>query len=230
LTAILGTSGRQRHRRHDGATRGCARPPWPGRGAGRHAAPRPPAWRRRPARWPLRRLTVMRRRSHDGTAGSWCGHVAADPLGALQRVRRGHPRQDQRHLLASVARHHVGRTVRGPQHPGQGAQRLVAAAMAVAVVESLEVVHVQQHHRHAAAVARGARSLLAQPLVEVPSFLRPVSGSWMDERRAWRARTTITPTAAWRPPASAAAGDLVPAQPGACTSTAAYSAVITPRW
>ena len=81
-------------------------------------------------------------------------------LGAAQ------PLLDQRELVATQP----GPGVRGARHGGEPARHLaqerVADRVAQGVVDLLEVVEVEQHHRHGIAAAPGARQRSGQPIVE----------------------------------------------------------------
>ena len=99
-----------------------------------------------------------------GQVGGALGHGHAQPVAHL--VRDGQRRrQHQRELVAAQARGQVGLAALGLQVGRDPAQRGVAGQVAIAVVDGLEVVEVDQHQRHRMLVA-GARQHAGQELVE----------------------------------------------------------------
>ena len=84
-----------------------------------------------------------------------------------KRLVRAAARHDHPELLAAEPADDVRATQRRAQQLGEIGQHLVARAVAVDVVDALEVVDVEHQHRDAVAGAVGARQLGAQPLVEV---------------------------------------------------------------
>ncbi len=94
----------------------------------------------------------------------------AHPLG--QHPRAFDPGVDEEgdELLASVARHEVGRPVERLVHGlGHAHEALVAGLVAVGVVEALEVVDVAEDEREGRLVAGAPAPLLAQRGVETPA-------------------------------------------------------------
>jgi hypothetical protein len=95
------------------------------------------------------------------------GHAGADLREHGPRVVGGGVGQDQRVLLAAVARGEIaGAPELGLQHARHLHQHLVAAGMPVAVVVGLEVVEVAHHQRQRFAAAARAQPFLAQTGVE----------------------------------------------------------------
>ena len=74
---------------------------------------------------------------------------------------------DHAELLAAETADDVGAAHGAAQQVGEVAQHLVAGAVAVDVVDALEVVDVEHQHGDRVAHTAGARQLGAQPLVEV---------------------------------------------------------------
>src|SRR5688572_30976052 len=95
------------------------------------------------------------------------GQGLAEPLGEALRALEIGLRQEDRELLAAVARGKVDLTDGRAQDVGEGLEDVVAGLVAVAVVDLLEVVEVGEDEREAAAEALGARDLSLERLLEV---------------------------------------------------------------
>ena len=74
--------------------------------------------------------------------------------------------EDDRELVAAEAGHGVVVAHALAQPARHLQQQLVAGGVAERVVDGLEVIDVDEHHRHGAAVALGAREAVAQPIGE----------------------------------------------------------------
>ncbi|CUI96738.1 Uncharacterised protein [Achromobacter sp. 2789STDY5608628] len=87
--------------------------------------------------------------------------LGAQLLGHQQgRVaRRVH--QHHQELLAAIAEHEIARTTGLVHHLGELPQHLVAAGVAMLIVDRLEVIDIQQQHRERRALARGDQDLAA---------------------------------------------------------------------
>ena len=90
----------------------------------------------------------------------------ADPLGQLERAGKVGLGQDQRELLAAIASREVDVPDPRTEDLADGPQNGVARRVAVAVVDGLEVVQVQEHERERVADAVGAAPLERELLVE----------------------------------------------------------------
>ena len=100
-----------------------------------------------------------RRQVRDGQALHRHQDALGHALGATAR-RAG---QQQRKLLAAIARDHVGRALAGGlQQVGDGLQAGIAGRMAVAVIEQLEMVHIQQQQGQRITAAPAALPLARQ--------------------------------------------------------------------
>src|SRR5438552_213562 len=75
-------------------------------------------------------------------------------------------RQEQAELLAAVARAHVGGAGLTGQQVADRFEQLIAARMAVLVVELFEMIDVGEQQRDRLAIPPRARHLFAQPLLE----------------------------------------------------------------
>ncbi|CAA9355673.1 MAG: hypothetical protein AVDCRST_MAG11-3798 [uncultured Gemmatimonadaceae bacterium] len=75
-------------------------------------------------------------------------HRRADPLGDVARAGRRGVGEEGDELVAGVARRHVSGAQRPAQQVGDAHQDVVALQVAVAVVDVLEVVHVDDEQRH----------------------------------------------------------------------------------
>ncbi len=108
------------------------------------------------------------------------GHVELDLLEPRRQPVRHRHRvgcvaggDDDGELLAADPADDVRRAHRGAQVVRQARQHLVAGAVAVDVVDLLEVVDVDHHERHRLVDGRAARQLAPQPLVEVAVVVEP---------------------------------------------------------
>ena len=93
--------------------------------------------------------------------------AGAHALGDLERAGFGGVDEDRRELLAAVARHQVDVPHGALEHAGDRAERLVARAVSVEVVEGAEVVKVAEEEGEARPLLLAAFDLLAETLVEV---------------------------------------------------------------
>ena len=93
--------------------------------------------------------------------------AGADALRDLERAGLGGVDEDGRELLAAVARGEVDVPDGVLEDAGDRAQRLVAGAVPVQVVEGAEVVEVAEEQGEARPLLLAALDLLAQALVEV---------------------------------------------------------------
>ena len=99
-------------------------------------------------------------------------NVAANALRHLRRREHVRARQEQRELLAAVARRAIHRAARGSvEHPRHLAQRLVALLVAIGVVERLEVIHVEHQEGERRALVLGVLPFHAQDLIEVAAVV-----------------------------------------------------------
>jgi hypothetical protein len=107
---------------------------------------------------------ALERLALDGQTGALGGGVGA---GA---VRRG---QDPGELLAADAGDVLAATRHRPEAAAQLGEHAIAGRMAVAVVDVLEVVDVEDHEAERHAVAPAARDLVAQALLEAAVVDQP---------------------------------------------------------
>ena len=83
-------------------------------------------------------------------------------LGNLLRARTVGLGKNHRKLLAAVTRHQIRRSSHiRRDHVSQFAQRLIPCLMAMPVVERLEVIGVDHHHRQRFARALGTKPFMA---------------------------------------------------------------------
>ena len=90
----------------------------------------------------------------------------AEALGERERAREVAGGEDDRELLAADAADDVRRADGGAQHVRHLEQQLVADAVAVHVVDLLEVVEVEHHERDGVVLRRRAHELLAHAVVK----------------------------------------------------------------
>ena len=91
-----------------------------------------------------------------------CVHRGPDAVREHHRALRVRPGQHAHELLAAEARGQVHPPGRAGQDVREGAQRLVAGLVPVAIVERLEPVQVEEHHRKEAAALRGGELVLQE--------------------------------------------------------------------
>ena len=110
-------------------------------------------------------MLIVRWASLPTTAGR--RHLAAQALGHLGGGVGVAAQQDDRKLLAAVARRQVDVPDAAVDDAGDTAQRVVAGAVAVALVERLELVEAAEQQRERPVVFAGAPDLLRQTLMQV---------------------------------------------------------------
>ena len=93
-------------------------------------------------------------------------HGGSDLLGDHQAIRQAGCLEDQGEFLASKTAEGVGLAYRLLDRPGRCLQHQVAHGMAVGIVESLEIVYVQDRHTECLAVYACMVQCFVQVLVE----------------------------------------------------------------
>ena len=86
-----------------------------------------------------------------------------DPLGLLVRAVL----QQHHELVAAEARHDIVAAHRGSQQAGDLAKQFVARIVAAGIVDDLEMIQVDEHHRAALAVVLDAPHEACKPLLEL---------------------------------------------------------------
>ena len=110
----------------------------------------------------------------------------------LRRLRPGIGQQHQE-LLAAPAAAQVVLAQAVAQHPGQLDQGAVAGLVAVAVIDRLEMIHVQHAHDEGLAAARDALHLLLDRLHQGAAVQQAGQGSRLDvsSSAAFRSRIML---------------------------------------
>ena len=116
-------------------------------------------------------LRALRDADRDGDAAGRLELDTAELIGQAcgkpEGVARVAGRHDHAELLAADAADDIGAAHSLARDARKLDQKLVAGRVPVHVVDALEIVEVEHHHGHRVVLARSARQLRAQPLVEV---------------------------------------------------------------
>ena len=95
------------------------------------------------------------------------------PRGETERIAGVARRHDHAELLAADAADDIRASHGLARETGELHEQLVTGAVAVDVVDALEVVEVEHQHRHRVVRARGARQLRAEAVVEEAVVVEP---------------------------------------------------------